>query len=165
VQSTRAMEREEPSSSRLVVAAAVLLLLIEPPVSSLSDEGPFPPPLPPPCLNPTFHDRDSAQAMEREEPSSSHLVVAAAVLLLLIAPPISPLSDEGSFRPPLPLVPPPCLNPTFHDRDNVIVAWYNPSARPKRPAPGLGRVPRRRHFEARRLEIERGTRASPRPSA
>ncbi|RZR89742.1 hypothetical protein BHM03_00017538 [Ensete ventricosum] len=50
---------QESSSSRLVVAAAVLLLLITPPVSSLSDEGSFPPPLPPPCLNPTFHDRDS----------------------------------------------------------------------------------------------------------
>ncbi|RRT54086.1 hypothetical protein B296_00043390 [Ensete ventricosum] len=64
-QSTQAIEREEPSSLRLVVATAVLLLLIEPPVSPLSDKGSFPPPLPPPCLNPMFHNRDSARAMER----------------------------------------------------------------------------------------------------
>ncbi|RWW42456.1 hypothetical protein BHE74_00051998 [Ensete ventricosum] len=84
------MEREGPSSSRFVVAAAVLLLLIEPPISPLSDEGPFPPPLPlvpSPCLNPTFYDGDNAQAMEREESLSSHLVVAAVVPMLLIAPP------------------------------------------------------------------------------
>ncbi|RWW42772.1 hypothetical protein BHE74_00051631 [Ensete ventricosum] len=122
-QSTRAIEREEPSSSRLVVATAVLLLFIEPPVSPLSDEGSFPPPLPP-CLNPTFHNRDSARAMEREEPSSSPLMVVATVLLLLITPPVSPLVDEGPF-PPLPPVPPPCLNPTFHDRDSAIVACAN----------------------------------------
>ncbi|RRT40531.1 hypothetical protein B296_00048103 [Ensete ventricosum] len=54
---------EEPSSLPLVVIATVLLLLIVPPVSPLSYEGPFPPslpPIPPPCLNATFHDRDSA---------------------------------------------------------------------------------------------------------
>ncbi|RWW45104.1 hypothetical protein BHE74_00049085, partial [Ensete ventricosum] len=101
----------------------------------------------------------SARAMEREVSSSSRLVVAAAVLLLLIEPPVSPLSDEGPFPPPLPLVPP-CLNPAFHDRNNAIVAWYNPGARPKRPAPGLGRAPRQRLFEVCHLEIKRGARTS-----
>ncbi|RZS06623.1 hypothetical protein BHM03_00037311 [Ensete ventricosum] len=81
------------------------------------------------------------------------------VLLLLIEPPVSPLSDEGPFPPPLPLVPP-CLNPAFHDRNNAIVAWYNPGARPKRPAPGLGRAPRQRLFEVCHLEIKRGARTS-----
>ncbi|RRT52228.1 hypothetical protein B296_00049458, partial [Ensete ventricosum] len=54
---------------------------------------------------------------------------------------------------------PPCLNSAFHDKDSDIVAWYNPGARPKRPTPRLGRAPRRRLFEARRLEIKRGARA------
>ncbi|RWW54420.1 hypothetical protein BHE74_00039008, partial [Ensete ventricosum] len=97
-----------------------------------------------------------------EEPTSSRLIVAAAMLLLLIAPPRGAIIVASRSRcnsvPPVP----PCLNSTFHDRDNDIVAWYNPGARPKRPTPGLGRAPRRRLFEARRLEIKRGARASPR---
>ncbi|RWW03079.1 hypothetical protein GW17_00033787 [Ensete ventricosum] len=105
------------------ILLCVLLLLIEPPVSPLSDKGSFPPPLPPvpPCLNPTFHDKDK-RAMEREEPSSLPLVVIATVLLLLIVPPISPLSYEGPFPPSLPPIPPPCLNAMFHDKDSAIVA-------------------------------------------
>ncbi|RWW11680.1 hypothetical protein GW17_00024694 [Ensete ventricosum] len=43
-----------------------------------------------------------------------------------------------------------------------VVALFYPGARPKRPAPGLGRAPRWHLFEARRLEIERGAWASPR---
>ncbi|RRT59189.1 hypothetical protein B296_00033345 [Ensete ventricosum] len=64
----------------------------------ITNLGPFPPPLPPPCLNSTFHDRESAQPMEREELSSSRLVVAAAVLLLLITPPRSLLKRAPRWR-------------------------------------------------------------------
>ncbi|RZR83946.1 hypothetical protein BHM03_00010671 [Ensete ventricosum] len=59
---------------------------------------------------------------------------------------------SSSHHPVAPV--PPCLNSAFHDRDSDIVACYNPGARPKRLALGLGRAPRRRLFEARRLEIK-----------
>ncbi|RWW82410.1 hypothetical protein BHE74_00009146 [Ensete ventricosum] len=59
--------------------------------------------------------------------------------------------SSSSHHPVAPV--PPCLNSAFHDRDNDIVAWYNPGAHAKRPTPGLGRAPRRRLFEARRLGI------------
>ncbi|RRT39029.1 hypothetical protein B296_00057587 [Ensete ventricosum] len=67
--------------------------------------------------------------------------------MLLIAPPVSPLSDEGSFLPSFSFCSsvtpvPSCLNSTFHDSDNDIIVWYNPGARPKHPALGLGRAPR-----------------------
>ncbi|RRT55327.1 hypothetical protein B296_00042277 [Ensete ventricosum] len=66
---------------------------------------------------------------------------------------VSPVGRHtGSNR----VAPVPRLNSAFHDRDNDIVAWYNPGARPKRPTPGLGRAPRQHLFEARRLEIKRG---------
>ncbi|RWW56524.1 hypothetical protein BHE74_00036756 [Ensete ventricosum] len=90
--------------------------------------------------------------MEREEPSSSRLVVAAAVLLLLIAPPVSPLSNEGPFPPPLPPVPPPRLNRAFHDRDSAIVAQGFLQQRGQR---ALGLDSPRRRRRSRRWQCQR----------
>ncbi|RWW17064.1 hypothetical protein GW17_00019017 [Ensete ventricosum] len=123
-----------------------------------------PPPFQLECTTPLSVSRLLASKvleLWREEPMSSHLVVAAAVLLLLIAPPRGAIIVASRSRCNSVAPVPPCLNSAFHDRDNDIVAWYNPSARPKRPAPGLERAPRRRLFEACRLEIKRGARASP----
>ncbi|RZR95992.1 hypothetical protein BHM03_00024911, partial [Ensete ventricosum] len=107
-----------------------------------------------PLLVPRLASFQSARAMEREEPTSSRLVVVAAVLLLLIAPPRGAIIVASRSRCSSVAPVPPCLNSAFHDRDNDIVAWYNPGVRPKRPTPGLGRALRRRLFEARRLEIK-----------
>ncbi|RWV89382.1 hypothetical protein GW17_00048468 [Ensete ventricosum] len=123
-----------------------------------------PPPFRLKCTTPLSVPRlvnfQSARAMEREEPTSSRLVVVA-VVLLLIAPPRGVIIVASRSRCNSVAPVPPCLNSAFHDKDSDIVTWYNPGARTKRPAPGLGRAPRRRLFEARRLEIKRGARASP----